>query len=242
MEATRADVPVLWRRRVDEGGSFEMVQGRWRQVVGAAVGAAVDVRKTRLRRILALGVSALMCVTTLACTRDNPAWFETSEGSLGAPGDTVDSSSSSADSSSGVDASSAGSDASGSGSESASTSLGTTTLGSTSVATSATSGGTGVGGTTSAGPSSTSTSDTGVMTQGGECALAPGDSPCLVCIEGMCCAEYQECVDDDQCDCWIECYLEMLLPAECAMNCGAPPEDFMIVAACREMNCGQECS
>ena len=87
------------------------------------------------------------------------------------------------------------------------------------------------------------TDPAGSSSSGGEpiCIEDAQDDMCITCIKQSCCPEYDACVDDETCNCALECIAEGMMPAEdCASACGttaAVTELFV----CGYLSCKLDC-
>lgn len=95
--------------------------------------------------------------------------------------------------------------------------------------------------TTTTGDTMTTTGDTTTTTTGGGvCEPSGDDDACVSCTKESCCDEFEACVGDDGCVCWLECLAEGGDQAQCFGSCGQNAA-FFTLGGCVQGSCGMDC-
>lgn len=72
------------------------------------------------------------------------------------------------------------------------------------------------------------------------CAPEPTDSACFACGKELCCAAYEMCRADPQCDCAIDCIDAGGMATPCNEMCGQSDASNVLLV-CAYVNCESEC-
>jgi hypothetical protein len=75
------------------------------------------------------------------------------------------------------------------------------------------------------------------------CTASPDDNACTTCVKGSCCSDYQNCMNDVGCLCWVTCKAAGYTDTTCEQSgyCGPLDAVSMSAASCLDANCGAEC-
>ena len=75
------------------------------------------------------------------------------------------------------------------------------------------------------------------------CVTTASDDACTVCVKGACCSDYQSCLNDAGCLCWVTCKAAGYSDTTCEQPAYCGPLDAVSssAAACLDANCGAQC-
>ena len=75
------------------------------------------------------------------------------------------------------------------------------------------------------------------------CTPDPDDTPCTKCAKVNCCRQLQQCLSNDNCACWLDCWDD---PAydffECQNKCGPQGAEFLMIDGCLGGVCFLDCT
>ncbi len=95
---------------------------------------------------------------------------------------------------------------------------------------------------TSSTSSSSTSSTSGTTSSGGDdlCEPDPNDDPCLACAKTQCCSVIDSCMQDPDCQCWIDCVPEQSVQV-CYGQCGLPVGIAELLLDCVLQSCAGDC-
>ena len=96
---------------------------------------------------------------------------------------------------------------------------------------------------TSGEPANTNTTMQASSSSGEDiCRPDDQDTPCAKCAKMNCCPQLQQCGNDDNCSCWVECYNDGNGFFECQNNCGPQGATFAMLEGCVGGPCFLDCT